>query len=55
MTTQKSPQPAQEPKATQVKKPDAALDEKQLDKVTGGSLYNACCTGKHFPSGTSTT
>ncbi|HVZ02281.1 MAG TPA: hypothetical protein VHA35_22435 [Dongiaceae bacterium] len=42
---------ADEPK----KKADAALDDKQLDKVTGGSIALACATGKHIPKGTIST
>ncbi len=37
-------------KPEEPKKIEAALDEKQLDQVTGGSLYTACCNGKHIPA-----
>ncbi len=50
----KSQQPAADAKAP--KKPEAPLEEKQLEQVTGGtgSLTNACTTGKHIPNGTIT-
>jgi len=51
----KQAQPVQEPKADEPKKAEAALDEKQLDKVTGGSLYQACVKGEHIKTGTITT
>jgi hypothetical protein len=44
-----------QPEPKEPKQTEAALDEKQLDKVTGGTasstLYNACATGKHIPTG----
>ena len=54
MTATKSAQPTKEAKPSTAKKREAALDEKQLDTVNGGTgnLYNACATGKHIPNGT---
>jgi hypothetical protein len=54
MTAPKSNQPTKQTKQAEAKKTETALDEKQLDKVSGGAgnLYNACCTGKHISTGT---
>jgi hypothetical protein len=55
MTAQKSTETKQEPKPAKAKPADAALDEKQLDKVSGGGISNACVTGKHISTGTIST
>jgi len=44
----KPAQPAPEVKAEEPKKTEAALDDKQLDNVTGGSLYQACVKGEYI-------
>jgi hypothetical protein len=55
--TTKQAQPALQAKAQEPKKIAAALDEKQLDQVAGGTgtLMTACATGKHIPKVTITT
>jgi len=43
----KQPQPKQAVQAQEPKKTEAILDEKQLDRVTGG----ACVKGEHIKGG----
>jgi hypothetical protein len=52
----KQAQPKPDVKTAAPKKTDAALDDKQLDQVSGGTgtLTKACATGKHIPTGTIT-
>ena len=42
-------------KAGAPKQTETELVEKDLDKVTGGSLSKACVSGQHIKSGTITT
>jgi hypothetical protein len=50
----KQAQPKPDVKAEESKKAAPALEDKQLDQVTGGTgaLNNACATGQHIPTGT---
>jgi type VI protein secretion system component Hcp len=54
----KQAKPAQEVTAEEPKKADGALNDKQLDAVTGGKassvLMNACATGEHIKEATIT-
>ena len=52
-TIPKQAQPKPDVKAEEPKKAAPALEDKQLDQVTGGTgALNACATGKHIPTGT---
>jgi hypothetical protein len=53
--TRKQIQPKADAKAEEPKKTETALDEKQLDQVTGGGLSKSCVTGKHFQNAILTT
>jgi hypothetical protein len=45
----KQAKPKLSPTSKEPPKSQPALEEKELDKVTGGSIAQACATGKHFP------
>jgi hypothetical protein len=46
----KEPQ-GQENQKLETQEQEASLSEQDLGKVSGGSLYQSCCTGKHIPGG----
>jgi hypothetical protein len=53
--TIKQTQPKQDVKAEEPKKkPEGALEDKQLDQVTGGSISQKCVTGVHIKEATIT-
>jgi hypothetical protein len=52
--TSKQTQPKADANAEEPKKAEAALNDKQLDQVTGGGISQACATGKHFQNATLT-
>jgi hypothetical protein len=56
--TDKQAQPVQDAKSDEPKKTEAALNDKQLDNVTGGTasslLGSKCATGVHIKEATIT-
>ena len=51
MSQQSASTQSQQRAKAEPKKHESALEDKQLDQVSGGapSLSNACATGKHIP------